>query len=50
MAKVWEFRKDYIGLSTDEKPQEAVDGNTFYEVDTSNFYIMYNGTWYLQEA
>lgn len=49
MVKPWEFRKDYLGLSTDDKPEEAVDGNTFYEVDTSKFYIMYGGTWYEQE-
>lgn len=48
--KVWKERKDLIGLSEETKPTDEVDGTTYYEVDTSNFYIFYNGTWYLQEA
>lgn len=45
-----EFRFDFIGLSTDSKPTaKAVDGSTFYEVDTSTFFIFYKGTWYEQE-
>ena len=40
-------RFDYLGLSTDDKPTEkAVNGSTFKEVDTSKFYIFYNGEWY----
>lgn len=43
-------RFDFIGLSTEEKPTEkAVDGSTFYEVDTSKFYIYYKEQWYEQE-
>lgn len=42
-------RFDYLGLSTDTKPENEVDGSTFYEVDTSAFFISYNGTWYEQE-
>lgn len=44
-----EFRFDYLGLSTEGKPnQNLVNGTTFYEVDTMKFYIYYKGTWYLQ--
>lgn len=43
------YRADIIGLSTDEKPSNQIDGTTFYEVDTSNFYIYYKGTWYEQQ-
>ena len=48
MALYWDHRKDMIGLSTESKPTNEVDGTTFYEVDTSEFYIFYKGTWYLQ--
>lgn len=42
-------RYDYIGLSTEDKPSEkAVNGTTFYEVDTATFFIFYNGQWYEQ--
>lgn len=45
----WNARKDFIGLSTDTKETtNMVNGNTFYEVDTSAFFIFYNGTWYEQ--
>ena len=47
--KVWKERKDLIGLSEETKPTDEVDGTTFYEVDTSKFFIIYNGTWYEQE-
>lgn len=40
-------RFDYLGLSTDDKPtNEAVNGSTFKEVDTSKLYIFYKGEWY----
>lgn len=43
-------RFDFIGLSSEDKPtDEAVDGSTFYEVDTSKFYIYYKEEWYEQE-
>ena len=43
-------RFDFIGLSSEDKPTaEAVDGSTFYEVDTSKFYIYYKEQWYEQE-
>lgn len=48
MAEYWKNRKDLIGLSSESKPTGEVDGTTFYEVDTSDFYIYYKGTWYLQ--
>lgn len=38
-------RKDFLGLSTEEKP-ETVNGSTFLEVDTSKKYIYYENTWY----
>ena len=43
------YRADILGLSTDEKPSNQIDGTTFYEVDTSKFFIWYKGTWYEQE-
>ena len=44
-------RWDFIGLSTDVKPTSAtskrvVDGSTFYESDTSKYYIWYSDRWY----
>lgn len=48
--ETFKTRMDYLGLSTDDKPtEEAVNGSTYYEVDTSEFYIYYEGTWYEQE-
>lgn len=45
-------RTDLLGLSTEEKPtaenENVVNGTTFYEVDTGDLYIFYNGTWYNQ--
>ena len=43
------YRFDYLGLSTEEKPTEIVDGSTYYEVDTSTLYIAYKNEWYEQE-
>ena len=42
-------RFDYLGKSTDTKPMDGVDGSTFYEVDTSAFFIFYDGQWFEQE-
>lgn len=39
---------DLVGLSTEEKKTNVKDGSTFFEVDTSNLYVFYKGTWYLQ--
>ena len=47
--KVWKERKDLIGLSSETKPTDEVDGTTYYEVDTSSFFIIYDGIWYEQE-
>lgn len=47
LAYDWNF----LGLSTETKPtagEKVVDGSTFYECDTSLFYIYYNGEWYQQ--
>lgn len=44
------FRVDIIGLSSEEKPGNQANGTTFYEVDTTDLYIYYKGTWYKQVA
>lgn len=31
----------YIGLSTDEKSQDAIVGSEFYEYDTKKWYAVY---------
>lgn len=50
MIEFLKTRFDFIGLSSEDKPtDEAVDGSTFYEVDTSKFYIYYKEEWYEQE-
>lgn len=43
------YKADLIGLSTESKPTNQIDGTTFYEVDTMVLYIYYKGTWYKQE-
>ena len=44
------IRWDFIGLSTDDKPtsenEKVTDGSTYYESDTSKYYVYYKGTWY----
>jgi len=36
----------YIGLSSDKKPLTPVyNGSEFYEIDTGNNYIWYDGAW-----
>ena len=47
LAYDWNF----LGLSTETKPtagEKVVDGSTFYECDTSTFFIYYQGEWYQQ--
>jgi hypothetical protein len=39
---------DRIGLSTDTKGTDAVQGTTFYEQDTGNTYIFLSGSWALK--
>lgn len=39
---------DLVGLSTDTKPTDVKNGSTFLEVNTSDFYIFYEGDWYIQ--
>ena len=39
---------DLVGLESESKPTNVKDGSTFFEVDTSNLYVFYKGTWYLQ--
>ena len=36
-------RADYVGLSTDTKPTDALVNSLFLELDTGNFYY-YNGS------
>lgn len=45
------FEWNFLGLSSETKPmagEKVIDGSTFYECDTGNFYIFYDGTWYKQ--
>lgn len=48
------YRWDFVGLSTDEKPTadnpKVTNGSTFYESDTSKYYIWYNNQWYEKVA
>ena len=37
----WKGRMDFIGLSNEAKPTDTVNSSTFYEVDTSKFFIYY---------
>ena len=37
----------YQGLSTDDKPAEAVEGATFYAVDTGERWTMHSDMWEL---
>ena len=46
-----EYRWDFMGLSTEDKPTKATsenvtDGSTYYEVDTSKLYVYYGSDWY----
>lgn len=43
------YKADLIGLSTETKPTNQIDGTTFYCVDTMQLYISYKNVWYLQE-
>lgn len=46
-----EYRRDIIGLSTEQKPDatKLEDGCTYYEVNTGKLFINYKGTWYDQD-
>lgn len=48
------YRWDFVGLSTDDKPTadnpKVTNGSTFYESDTSKYYIWYNDQWYEKVA
>lgn len=45
----YEVSRNYIGLSTEEKPTENVDdGSTFLCADTADTFIFYDGAWYKQ--
>lgn len=44
-------RIDIVKLSTEEKPTENLkNGSTLYEVDTTNLYVWYNGSWYDEDG
>lgn len=43
------YKSDLIGLSTETKPTNQIDGTTFYCVDTMQLYISYKNVWYLQD-
>ena len=47
-------RWDFIGLSTDTKPdstnEKVTNGSTYYEANTSKYYVYYNGSWYEKTA
>lgn len=43
------YKADLIGLSTETKPSNQIDGTTFYCVDTMQLYISYKNVWYLQD-
>lgn len=47
---IYPFKYDYLGLSTDTKPDTSVaaDGSTFLEVNTSKLFIKYGDEWYEQ--
>lgn len=50
-----EYRWDFIGLSTDNKPtkttsENVTDGSTYYEVDTSKLYVYYGSEWYEKQS
>lgn len=34
----------YVGLSTDTKPTSVLVGSEFYEYDSHNLYVTYDGT------
>lgn len=45
------FEWNFLGLSTETKPKDnekVIDGSTYYECDTTDFYVYYDGTWYKQ--
>lgn len=48
------YRWDFIGLSTDSKPDSSnpkvANGSTYYESDTSKLYVWYNNEWYEKTA
>lgn len=48
------IRWDFLGLSTDAKPtaanEKVTNGSTYYESDTSKYYVYYEGTWYEKTA
>ena len=50
-----EYRWDFMGLSTEDKPTKATsenvtDGSTYYEVDTSKLYVFYGSEWYEKQS
>ena len=48
--RILRFRVDLLGTSEDSKPLDAPNGSTYYEVDTSKFYMLWEGEWIEQEG
>lgn len=39
--------KDYIGLSTDSKPENVMEGSTYHAVDTGECWVYHDLMWEL---
>ena len=48
--RILRFRVDLLGTSEDTKPLDTPNGSTYYEVDTSKFYILWEGEWIEQKG
>ncbi len=49
-VKLIATKSRYIGLSTDTKPTGVPVGSTFYEYNTSNRFVTYDGTNWTRET
>ena len=49
-VKLKTFIYTYIGLSTDTKPTSVPIGSTFFEYNSRDTYITYDGTNWVKEA
>ena len=39
--------KNYIGLSSDSKPENVLEGSTYHAVDTGEQWVFHDGMWEL---
>ncbi len=46
MTVLIEWRRKYLGLSTDTKPTDAENGSLYLEANTDQIFIFLNGTWH----